>query len=442
VHKLLTPTVILNIEKGEHMSNFVPGSCFIQQAMHLCFGFVFVGLVVAAHTAQSEEGSFAPTPDILMTQLVRSDADWLLPHPYRLNTNVAVTRSEDSAPAGSGFSNTPRLFLVSEPRNEAVWSTNACGKITSDIGHALLSPLLRDESKEEPLEINPQTLAALIAHAETQHHILKLDNALSTPMLHKASSLKVQSHIALIFDEHTQLPLYNKNSQAVVPIASITKLMTAMVMLDANLPMDEAVSVAEDDPNTVKRARSRLSIGMTFTRSEMLKLALMASENRAALALARSYPGGTAAMVAAMNAKASVLGMKNTRFFDPTGLDSENVSTAQDLVKMVSAAHQYALIHQYTTSTSHSVEGLRGRTMRFNNTNPLVRNASWDIGLSKTGFINEAGRCLVMQATINLRPVIIVLLDSWGKRTRVGDANRIKRWMDSANTHSRASRRG
>jgi D-alanyl-D-alanine endopeptidase (penicillin-binding protein 7) len=143
-----------------------------------------------------------------------------------------------------------------------------------------------------------------------------------------------------------------------------------------------------------------------------------------------------------MNAKARALGMVSTQFFDPTGLDSDNVSTAQDLVKMVAAAHLYALIHQYTTSTSHSVEGLRGRAMRFNNTNPLVRNVSWDIGLSKTGFINEAGRCLVMQATINLRPVIIVLLDSWGKRTRVGDANRIKRWMDSANTHSRAARRG
>src|SRR5450756_2817333 len=287
-----------------------------------------------------------------------------------------------------------------------------------------------------------QALAVHAAHAETDLSHLRLDNALSTPKLHKVSLLKVISHIALIFDEQTQLPLYNKNAKTVVPIASITKLMTAMVVLDARLPMDEAVSVAEDDPNTIKRARSRLRIGMTFTRSEMLKLALMASENRAALALARSYPGGTAALVVAMNAKALVLGMLNTRFFDPTGLDSDNVSTAQDLVKMVAAARQYALIHQYTTSTSHSVEGLRGHTLRFNNTNPLVRNASWNIGLSKTGFINEAGRCLVMQATINLRPVIIVLLDSWGKRTRVGDANRIKRWMDSANTHSRAARRG
>ena len=414
------------------MSNFIPGSYFIHKAMHLCFGFVFVGLAVAAHTAQCEEGSFAPAPDILTTQPVRSDADGLLPYSCQLNTNVVLTLSEDSAAAGSGFSITPRLFIVAGPIIEAVWSTNALRQITLDGGRASLSPVLRDESKGEPLEINPQILVSHAAQTETQRHLLKLDSALLPPMLRKASLLKVQSHIALIFDEQTQLPLYNKNSQAVVPIASITKLMTAMVMLDANLPMDEAVSVAEDDPNTLKRSRSRLRIGMTFTRSEMLKLALMASENRAALALARSYPGGTAALVAAMNAKARMLGMQNTKFFDPTGLDSDNVSTAQDLVKMVAAARNYALIHQYTTSTSHSVEGLRGRTMRFSNTNPLVRNASWNIGLSKTGYISEAGLCLVMEANINRRPVIIVLLDSWGKRTRVGDANRIKKWMESS----------
>ena len=276
-------------------------------------------------------------------------------------------------------------------------------------------------------------LAAQAAYAGTHRHQVNPDNALTHTKRHKALSLKVQSHIALIFDEQTQLPLYNKNSETVVPIASITKLMTAMVMLDARLPMDEAVNVAEDELNKLRRARSRLRVGMTLTRSEMLKLALMASENRAALALARSYPGGAMAMVAAMNTKAHVLGMQNTKFFDPTGLDSDNVSTAQDLVKMVAAARNYALIHQYTTSTSHSVEGLKGRTMRFSNTNPLVRNASWDIGLSKTGYISEAGLCLVMEANINQRPVIIVLLDSWGKRTRVGDANRIKKWMESSN---------
>jgi D-alanyl-D-alanine endopeptidase (penicillin-binding protein 7) len=300
-------------------------------------------------------------------------------------------------------------------------------------------------------------LLALFAHSESDQYPFKVDRSLTVPMSfkvaqlkavplkvwsHRAASLKVRSHVALIFDEQLQRPLYSKNGQMVMPIASITKLMTAMVVLDANLPMDVEVSVAEDDPNSVKRAKSRLRVGMTLTRGEMLRLALMASENRAALALARSYPGGVEAVVAAMNAKARALGMENTRFFDPTGLDSDNVSTAQDLVKMVSAARDYPLISQYTTTSSHSVDNLSGRTMRFSNTNPLVRNASWDIGLSKTGFINEAGQCLVMQATINHRPVIIVLLDSWGRRTRVGDANRIKRWMESSNILDRPARRG
>jgi len=287
-----------------------------------------------------------------------------------------------------------------------------------------------------------QALVTSAAHAETEGHPFKVDESLAAPLSLKVepirvlslrpSLLKVRSHVALVFDEQTQRPLYNKHGQVVVPIASISKLMTAMVVLDAHLPMDVKVSVADDNLNKIKRAKSRLRVGMTLTRGEMLRLALMASENRAALALARSYPGGTQALVAAMNVKARALGMENTRFFEPTGLDSDNVSTAQDLVKMVAAAGKYNLIHQYTTTATLLVNNLNGRTIRFGNTNPLVRNASWDIGLSKTGFINEAGQCLVMQATINHRPVIIVLLDSWGKRTRVGDANRIRQWMERA----------
>jgi D-alanyl-D-alanine endopeptidase (penicillin-binding protein 7) len=287
-----------------------------------------------------------------------------------------------------------------------------------------------------------QALALTAAQAETGANSFKVDESSAVPLSFKAeprrvlslkaSLLKVRSHVALVFDQQTQRPLYNKHGQVVVPIASITKLMTAMVVLDAHLPMDQEITVDEDHLNKIKRAKSRLRVGMTLTRGEMLRLALMASENRAALALARSYPGGMPALVAAMNAKARALGMENTQFFEPTGLDSDNVSTAQDLVKMVAAAGRYTLIHQYTTTASLSVDNLNGRTMRFGNTNPLVRNASWDIGLSKTGFINEAGQCLVMQATINHRPVIIVLLDSWGKRTRVGDANRIRKWMERA----------
>ena len=288
-------------------------------------------------------------------------------------------------------------------------------------GQALLIPAAHSETAGYPFQVEESSTVPLSFKAEPRR-VLSL----------KASLLRLRSHVALVFDEQTQRPLYDKHGQAVMPIASITKLMTAMVVLDAHLDMNAKVSIEDDNLNKIKRAKSRLRVGMTLTRSEMLRLALMASANRAALALARSYPGGTPALVAAMNAKARALGMKDTRFFEPTGLDSDNVSTARDLVKMVAAARRYTLIHQYTTTTFLSVDNLNGRKMRFGNTNPLVRSASWDIGLSKTGFINEAGQCLVMQATIKHRPVIIVLLDSWGKRTRVGDANRIRKWMERA----------
>ncbi|MEO8333048.1 MAG: D-alanyl-D-alanine endopeptidase [Gallionella sp.] len=284
-------------------------------------------------------------------------------------------------------------------------------------------------------------LASHGAHAETgSHH--KQHKASRASLSGGTHTPSVRSNIAYIFDEQTQLPIYDKHSREVAPIASISKLMTAMVVLDAMLPLDEEVSVEETDHDRIKGTRSRLQVGMTFTRNELLKLALMASENRAASALARSYPGGKMALVAAMNAKASELGMQDTKFLDPTGLSRGNVSTAQDLVKMVSAARNYPLIHRYTTSASHSVDGWGGRELRFNNTNPLVRNVSWDIGVSKTGYISEAGLCLVMEAKINQRPVIIVLLNSWGKRTRIGDANRLKRWMESANARSRGTRQG
>lgn len=270
-------------------------------------------------------------------------------------------------------------------------------------------------------EYNPNRAA--FKSAQTQPGAIS--SASSAPKLHSA--------IALIYDQQTQSPLYTKNSGTLTSIASITKLMTAMVVLDAQQLLDEEISIDKADIDMLKGTHSRLRIGMKLTRNELLKLALMASENRAANALARTYPGGYDAAISAMNLKAYKLGMQNTRFLDPAGLNSNNVSTAYDLVKMVAAARDYPLIHQYTTAASHSVDGWRGREMRFVNTNPLVRNASWDIGVSKTGYISEAGRCLVMEATINQRPVIIVLLDSWGKRTRIGDANRIKKWMESSN---------
>ncbi len=282
-----------------------------------------------------------------------------------------------------------------------------------------------------------QFLGVNFAYAQTHHHHKHRTHA-SAPF--DPISPHVQSNIALILDETNQQEIYNKRADQVAPIASITKLMTAMVILDAKVPMDEQVKVGVEDLDTLKGTHSRLRIGMTFTRAEMLQMALMASENRAASALAHSYPGGLPAAIAAMNVKAQQLGMTSTKFFDPTGLNSDNVSTAHDLAKMVAAARTYPLIHQYTTTAATSVEGWNGRELQFHNTNPLVKNASWTIGVSKTGFINEAGRCLVMEATINQRPVIIVLLDSYGKRTRIGDANRIKKWMESANTLGRVPR--
>ena len=267
------------------------------------------------------------------------------------------------------------------------------------------------------------------------------DDELVSAVLKFVSSPRLRSSIALIYDEEGQNQLYTKNADTIAPIASITKLMTAMVVLDAKLPLEEEISISAPDMDMLKGTRSRMKLGMKLTRGELLKLALMSSENRAAAALARTYPGGTEAAVAMMNAKAHELGMKDTRFLDPTGLNSGNVSTAHDLVKMVRAAQYYDPIHEFTTTSSHLLDMEGHRPMRFNNTNPLVRNASWDIGVSKTGYISEAGRCLVMQANINQRPVIIVLLDSWGARTRIGDANRIKKWMESAYARAHVIRR-
>jgi len=267
------------------------------------------------------------------------------------------------------------------------------------------------------------------------------DDELTSAVLKFASSPKLRSSIALIYDEQGQSPLYTKNADTVAPIASITKLMTAMVVLDAQLPLEEQISISAQDTDMLKGTHSRIRPGMKLARGELLRLALMSSENRAAAALARTYPGGTDAAVAMMNDKARELGMNDTRFLDPTGLNSGNVSTAQDLLKMIQAAQRYDLIHKFTTTSSHTVNLAGHRPMRFNNTNPLVKNASWDIGISKTGYISEAGRCLVMQAKINHRPVVIVLLDSWGLRTRVGDANRIKKWMESAYARARGTRR-
>jgi D-alanyl-D-alanine endopeptidase (penicillin-binding protein 7) len=239
----------------------------------------------------------------------------------------------------------------------------------------------------------------------------------------------LKSASVLIIDSETGEILLDKNADAVVPIASITKLMTAMVILDAGLALDEEIRIAEADVDVIKGTRSRLQVGRSFTRDELLKLALAASENRAAAALGRSHPAGLRAFVGAMNDKARMLDMTDTRFSDPTGLSSANVSSAADLAKLVRAAANYPLIQEYSTLAAVEVE-VGKRRISYRNTNGLVRGGDWDIGLSKTGFINEAGRCLVMQTKMAARSVIIVLLDSWGTYTRIADANRIRQWLE------------
>lgn len=257
------------------------------------------------------------------------------------------------------------------------------------------------------------------------------DQALDPAFAARAKHLNLKSASALVVSQDNGHALYAKNTQAVVPIASITKLMTAMVTLDAKLPLDEHVTISEADIDEIKNTHSRLKVGTTLPRGVLLHLALMSSENRAAAALSRAYPGGHAAFVAAMNQKAIELGMWRTRFVDGTGLSSDNVSTAEDLVKMVKAAYHYQPVRDFTTNSAHAVRLVNGRVLQYRNSNGLVKNPSWHIGLSKTGYISEAGRCLVMQAEIASRPVVIVLLDSWGKATRIGDANRIKKWIES-----------
>jgi D-alanyl-D-alanine endopeptidase (penicillin-binding protein 7) len=241
----------------------------------------------------------------------------------------------------------------------------------------------------------------------------------------------LKSSGVLVLDPATGQTIYSKNAEQTAPIASITKLMTAMVVLDAKLALDEPIQITSEDVDLIKNTRSRLPLGSHFRRDDLLRLALMASDNRAASALGRNYPGGILAFVDAMNDKARTLGLTATRYVDSSGLAPGNVSSPQDLGKLVAEASKYELIREYTTTGAVNVTlPDTGRKLSFVNTNSLVRASDWKIGLSKTGYINESGKCLVMQAIIANQPIVIVLLDSWGKLTRVADANRIRRWLE------------
>lgn len=249
-------------------------------------------------------------------------------------------------------------------------------------------------------------------------------------------SLALKSSVALVVDQDTKEVLFSKNEQAVLPIASITKLMTGLLVSEAHLPMDEEITISQADVDTEKGSSSRLAVGTELSRGELLHLALMSSENRAAHALGRTYPGGLAHFVQLMNARANTLGMHDTSYAEPTGLSSKNQSSARDLATLVNFAYGDATLRELSTSTGYQVEVGR-RTLQFNNTNRLVKNPAWDIGIQKTGYITEAGQCLVMQAKIAGRKLIMVFLDSTGKLSRIADAERVRHWVESSPLLSR-----
>ena len=241
--------------------------------------------------------------------------------------------------------------------------------------------------------------------------------------------LNLKSSVAYVIDQDTHEVLLSKNDQAVLPIASITKLMTGVIISEAKLSLDEPITITQDDVDTEKGSSSRLRPGTTLTRGELLHLALMASENRAAHALGRTYPGGMQAFVGLMNAKASQLGMRDTRYIEPTGLSSKNQSSAKDLATLVGTAYHDPMLRELSTSPSYAVE-VGNHTLQYRTTNRLVKNPNWDIGLQKTGYISEAGQCLVMQTKIAGRKLIMVFLDSAGKLSRIADAERVRRWVE------------
>ena len=285
--------------------------------------------------------------------------------------------------------------------------------------------------KAKPAPRSPRKVAARAAAPAREVALSKPSFGTMYGLHDTEDPLDLKSSVAYVVDQDTNEVLFSKNPSAVLPIASITKLMTALLVVEANQSLDEKLEITDEDKDTEKFTGSRLAIGTELTRGELLHLALMSSENRAAHALGRNYPGGLEAFVAAMNAKARALGMMDTHYVEPTGLSSRNQSSAADLANLVKVAHAFPLIRELSTSSEYTV-ALGRRQVRFGTTNGLVRKGDWDIGLQKTGFINEAGQCLVMQAQLAGRKLIMVFLDSAGKYSRIGDAERVRKWLTGA----------
>jgi D-alanyl-D-alanine endopeptidase (penicillin-binding protein 7) len=257
--------------------------------------------------------------------------------------------------------------------------------------------------------------------------------------LHATSdALGLHSSVALVVDQDTQEVLYSKNDHVVLPIASLTKLMTGLVIAEANLPMDERIRITQADVDTEKGSSSRLAVGTELSRGDLMHLSLMSSENRAAHALGRTFPGGMDLFISRMNQRARSLGMTDTRYVEPTGLSSQNQSSANDLAVLAAKAYNEPMLRELSTSQGREV-AVGSRTLQYNNTNGLIKNPQWDIGLQKTGYISEAGRCLVMQAQVAGRKLIMVFLDSTGKFSRIGDAERVRKWLEQKSSMDQRS---
>ncbi len=318
----------------------------------------------------------------------------------------------------------------SKVNGKMVVRVRANGKVTSKL--VAVNPKLLKDARGRPLKGKALVAARRRAIVLASMPVIPPKQSFGEIAgLHsERDELDLKSGVALVIDQDTNEVLFNKNANTVLPIASLTKLMTGVVLSEARLPMNEPITITQDDVDTEKGSRSRLTVGSTLTRAEMLHLALMSSENRAANALGRTYPGGLPEFVRLMNAKAKQLGMRATRYVEPTGLSSQNQSSAQDLAILVNAAYKDPVVREYSTSPGYEV-AVGARTLQYNTTNRLVKNPEWEIGLQKTGYISEAGQCLVMQTKIAGRKLIMVFLDSAGKLSRLGDAERVRRWVES-----------
>ncbi|WEN41160.1 D-alanyl-D-alanine endopeptidase [Thauera sp. GDN1] len=360
--------------------------------------------------------------------------------------NAATSTSRTSAKAAAAAKSTAKKAAVkpkavaakSAAAKKAAAKPAAKGKVASQAKTTKKSAAKAARSKAAPVRVSLRKAApAALALAPASVLASEPDEALAVD----AGGMPVLGSSAFyVINQNTGEVLLERNGSAVLPIASITKLMTAMVVLDSGLGLSEQLVITEGDIDRLKGTGSRLSLGTALTREDMLHLALMSSENRAASALARNYPGGEAAFVEAMNVKARLLGLWNTRFHDSTGLNPANVSSPRDLAKLVAASASYPLIRQFSTSPERYVD-INGRTHRFGNTNSLVRSPEWAISVSKTGYISEAGRCLVMQTWLHQQPVVMVLMDSQGRYTRTADAKRVRKWLEQ-NTTQRVAAAG